>query len=136
MYHGGAPPAPTVAREPALSLLDAVDVTIGALTPAAVDAAAVDLARLYARQIDQAATVRAQADKALRAAERDGDPNLVELVAALRAKLGERDTLDRIGARLHALLVELQATPKSRAGQPAAPVAGSSALGRLRSVTG
>lgn len=93
-----------------------MDATIAALGPTEMDAAAVELARIYARQIDQAAAIQARADKALRSAEKSGDEALIEQVAALRAKLGERECVDRIGARFHALLVELQATPKARSG--------------------
>lgn len=116
-----------------MSMIDALDTTLAALEPGDVDAAAAELARLYARQLDQAAAIRAQADKTLRAAEREGDDALIEQVAALRAKLGERECVDRIGARFHALLAELLATPKSRPAKTAAP-ASTGALGKLRAV--
>lgn len=99
-----------------MAISDSLDSTIAALDPAELDAAAVELARIYARQIDQAAAIQARADKAMREAEKNGDESLIEQMAALRAKLGERECVDRIGARLHALLVDLQATPKARAG--------------------
>lgn len=116
-----------------MSLLEAVDATLGALSLADEDAALAELTRLYARQVDQAAAVRSAADRALRDAEREGDEELIEQVRALRAKLSERDTLDRIGQRVHAALIELQATPKQRPARPAAP-AGGGALGKLRAV--
>lgn len=117
-----------------MSLSDALDATLAAIAPGEVDYAAAELARVYARQLDQAAIIRAAADKALRAAERDGDELLIEQVAALRAKLGERECVDRIGARFHALLESLQATPKARVGLPPARPAGGGALGALRAV--
>lgn len=99
-----------------MSVLDDVNVTVTALGVETIDAAAVALAKMYARQLDQAAVVRAQAERAFKSAERDGDEALMEQVTMLRTKLSERETVDRIGARLHALLVELQATPKARGG--------------------
>lgn len=102
-------------------MLQAVDTTIAALTANNLDVAAVELARVYARQLDQAAASRRAADKALRQAEASGDEALFEQVSALQAKLGERACVDRIGARLHALLESLQATPKARAGTKALP---------------
>lgn len=116
-----------------MSLTEAVAATLDALALDPADAALAELVRLYARQVDQAAAVRAAADKALRAAEESGDEALIEQVAALRAKLGERETLDRMGKLAHAALVELQATPKSRPAKPAA-APGGGALGRLRAV--
>jgi len=97
-----------------MSLTESLDVTISALDPADIDAAAVELARLYARQLDSAAIVAARAEKALRQAKTHGDEALIEEVEALRAKLGEKECVDRIGARFHALLAELKATPKAR----------------------
>lgn len=104
-----------------MSMLDAVDTTCNAIISEDIDVAAVELARLYAKQLDQAASIRRQADKALRDAESSGDETLIEQVSALRAKVSEQGCIDRIGARLHNLLIELQATPKSRGGGKAAP---------------
>ncbi len=118
-------------------MLSSVETTLGALESADVDVAAAELARLYARQLDGAAATRRAADKALRMAVEAGDEYLMEQVSALRAKLGERECVDRIGARLHALLAELGATPKARggAGKPPAPSSGGAgALGKLRAV--
>ncbi|MGE0359008.1 MAG: hypothetical protein AB7P08_19040 [Burkholderiales bacterium] len=118
-------------------MLASVEATLGALETSEVDRAAFELARVYARQLDAAAVVRRAADKALREAAEAGDEYLVEQVTALRAKLGERECVDRIGARLHALLAELGATPKARAGvgkPPAPSSSGGGALGKLRAV--
>ena len=124
-------------REGRRSLLDAVEETIAALDPEAVDQGLVELARLYARQIDRASATAAMADRAARlAASEDDDGALMEIVAALRAKLTERDTIDKIGARLTVALVELKATPKARAagssGGAGKPSAGPSRLTGLR----
>ena len=117
-----------------MSLSDSLDATIAALDPAEIDAAAVELARTYARQLDQAAAIAARAEKALRAAEKRADDVLVEEMAALRAKLGERECLDRIGARFHAILVDLQAVPKARGGAKPATKGGGT-LHKLRAAT-
>lgn len=124
-------------RKPFEPLSTALARAVEALEPDEQDAAAVRLAELYARQIDQAGATAAVADRALRKAGEEGDETLVELVNALRAKLGEREALDRIGARLHALLVELQATPKARSvAKGSAPVVpAASRLRGLRAAT-
>lgn len=114
-----------------MALSDSLDATIAALDPEEIDAAAVELARIYARQLDQAAAIQARADKALRSAEKGGDEALIEQMAALRAKLGERECVDRIGARFHALLADLQAVPKARNGAKPGK-SGSGTLHKLR----
>ncbi|MHA6626896.1 hypothetical protein ACU61A_15785 [Pseudonocardia sichuanensis] len=120
-------------RAQRVPLLESVDRTVAALATTDADAAVVHLAQLLAREIDQAGTVARAAAKALRDAAADGDEALVEQVTALRTKLGEREALDRIGARLATLLVELQATPKARAAKgPAAPPAAGGKLAGLR----
>jgi hypothetical protein len=60
------------------------------------------------------------------------------MVSALRAKLTERDTVDKIGARLTVALVELKATPKARqaSGGTGKPPAGPSRLMGLRGGAG
>lgn len=105
-----------------MSMQDEVLVTLTALGLDDIDNAAAELARVYARQLDLAAIVRGQADKTVVAALKDGDDALIEQVQALRAKLGERECVDRIGRALTTLLIELQATPKSRAASPAGKV--------------
>lgn len=112
------------------SLRAEVDRTVAALPQADGDAAAVHLARLLAQQIDDRATVARAAAKALGQAVALGDDTLIEQVEALRARLGEREALDKLGARLLAVLVELQATPKARGKVPAA-LPGGGKLGQL-----
>lgn len=97
-----------------MTMQESLSVTISALDPAEIDAAAVELARIYARQLDLAGIVAGRAEKAAREAQKTGDDALIEEIAVLRAKLGERECIDRIGARFHALLAELKATPKAR----------------------
>lgn len=117
-----------------MPMLPEVDRTITAVDAAGEDliAASLELARLYARQLDQAAAIRAQADRALRKAEEAGDEALIEEVASLRAKVSEQGCVERIGAKLHALLAELLATPKTRPAKPVERAGG--ALSKLRAV--
>lgn len=117
-----------------MPMLPEVERTVLAVDAAGEDllAASLELARLYAHQLDQAAAIRAQADKALAKAEQSGDESLIELVSSLKAKVSEQGTVERIGAKLHALLSELQATPKARVAKPADRPAG--ALSKLRAV--
>lgn len=111
----------------ARSLAAHTDTTLAALDLTDVEAAASELARRYAAEIDGAAAWRARADRAARSVLDEHGPEsaLYEEVEALRAKLAERTALAGIGKLLHALLAELCATPKSRGGaRPPAPKAG------------
>lgn len=122
-----------------MSMRDEVAATLAALPLVESDRAARELALTYAQQLDTVGAVRAQADKAVREAMKSGDELLAEMVTALRAKLSERDTVDRIGKNLLALLDALGGTPKARAEldkktggkRPAAPSGGM--LAQLRS---
>jgi hypothetical protein len=103
----------------------ALDVTLAALDLAPRDEALAELARQLADEIDQAATVERVADKALRLAERDDQPELEDLIRSLRAKAGHRDAIVRVGQRLEAALVHLGATPAARGkAGPALPLNG------------
>lgn len=115
-----------------MTLLGSVEDTLDALDLDDQDKAAAELARLYARHIDGAAAASARADKALRLVEGEGDEVLIEMVQALKARVNEGTTLDRLGARLQTALVELQATPKSRGGKIVQSVTGPSPLAGLR----
>lgn len=115
-----------------MALGNSLEETITALAAQEIDAAAIELARIYARQIDQAAAISAKADKVLREVEKGGDDALIEQVSALRAKLTEKECVERIGARFHALLVDLQAVPKARGGRNVGRTG--SALASLRAV--
>ncbi len=112
---------------------DAVESTLAALDLPPVHAAAVELARAYADELDGAAAWRARADRAVQTArEQLGDDSaLYEEVTALRAKLSERTALAVIGKQQHALLAELLATPKARPAAAAPPASGG-ALSVLR----
>ena len=104
-----------------MTMLAEVEATIAALTLEDADAAALELARTYARELDGAAAVRARADKAVKEARLRGDDEHAAEVESLRAKLSERSALVAIGGALHKLLESLQATPKARGGFKAPP---------------
>lgn len=133
-----------VARSPArkaprVSLLDAVSTTLDARPDEPRDAAAAELARRYAAEIDGAAAARARADRvAERVFEEQGSESaLYEEVQSLRAKLSERTALLGLGKNLHALLVDLMAVPRARQGKggeqtpPAAPEGPDAAVFRI-----
>lgn len=124
-----------------MSMRDEISVTLGELHLGPVHSGASELALLYARQLDTAAAVRAQADRALAKAYESGDPDLIEEMVSLRAKLSERDCVNQIGRGLMLLLDRLNATPKAMAeldkmkghgGRQTPPSSG--ALARLRAV--
>jgi hypothetical protein len=90
------------------------------------DAAAAELARELAAEIDQAEVAERVADKALRMAAEEDREDLEELIRALRTRAGHRDAIVRCGQRLESLLIQLGATPAARgkAGGSVTPVAG------------
>lgn len=96
-------------------LAPAVTQALGAIELEAEDVAAQKLAERYAREIDQADAAAAHADKVLRAFSADADPDLFELVKALKAKLSARVAVSDLGPKLLAALDSLGATPKARA---------------------
>jgi hypothetical protein len=120
---------PTPAGVPALGgerLSAALDASLAALDPDARDGALAALLGLYARELDGSAAVAARAARVAReVADAHGrESALYEQVQALQAALSRRQALDRIGARLHAGLVEMLGTPRARGtGKPAAPPA-------------
>lgn len=115
-------------------LLPAVSETLEALDLSAEDAAAARLAEVYAKQLDRAGAIEAQAGKVLqKAIEDDADTELLELVGALKAKLSAQTTLAAIGPKLHDVLTSLGATPKARASLPKGGPARGGALAAIRS---
>jgi hypothetical protein len=96
-------------------LADAVADSIAALDLAARDRGAAALCHALALEIDRAGAAERVADRALRLAENDDrDPELQELIRALKAKVSHRDAIVRCGQRLEAMLAQLGATPSSR----------------------
>ena len=97
-------------------LAPAVAEMLESLELAPEDVAAAKLAGAYARELDGASAAAAQAARVLREAATSGDAELTEQVQALANQLSARAALANIGPKLHALLAELGATPKGRAG--------------------
>lgn len=116
-------------------LRTALDTTLAALDIADRDQAAAALARALADEIDDAEKAERWASTALVAFEEDPEsyerPELEEMIRALKAKVSRRDAVVRVGQRLEAILVQLQATPAAHgkaAGAPVVPLSGPLAL--------
>ena len=111
-------------------LRDAVDEATAALSLQPQDVALKVYALMLAESIDERERLADIADSALRRAERESDdPDLLDEVRTLRAKLSARETLDRLGTNLHKALVELGASPRARAEgkAPKTPLGGAGA---------
>lgn len=104
-------------------LSPAVDSTVASLSLVDADLAVARLAGVYAGAIDEARRGEAWADGVL--AKLDAESPLTEEIRAIRAKLAAKVVLADLGPKLQAALVELGATPKTRAAlhrpEPAAP---------------
>lgn len=115
-------------------LAPAVTASLAALNLPAQDGAASRLAEQYARALDSAAGMEAQARKVLRDAA-GGDEDLLLRVEALTQALGARQALVQLGPKLESVLAQLGATPKGRAALAKKPEkAGPGKLSRLQSV--
>lgn len=104
----------------ASELRAAVELTLIALDITERDAAAAELAKALADEIDSAERAEYFAERALEQIDPE-DEELRALIRVLRSKAGHRDAIVRCGQRLEALLVQLQATPAA-AGKAAGPV--------------
>lgn len=99
--------------QPADRLIEpAVQASIDALDLEDADQAVAKLALRYARELDQASAVAAQAGRVLDRISSDSDD--FELVSALKAKLSARSAVENIGPRLLNALDAIGATPKAR----------------------
>jgi hypothetical protein len=98
-------------------LRDAVDEATAALPLQPQDVALKVYALQLADLIDERHRVAAYAAAAITAYDESNseDVDVYEALTALRAKLSERETLDRLGTNLHKVLVELGASPRARA---------------------
>jgi hypothetical protein len=96
-------------------LADAVADSIAALDLAARDRGAAALAHALACEIDDAKAAERFATKALKRARDEDDPEIEEVIRALRAKVGHRDAIVRCGQRLESVLIALGAAPSARA---------------------
>lgn len=104
-----------------------VEETLEKLDLAPEDAAVSALAVQYARTIDRAAAIAADAARV------PFDPDTAEAVEQLRKRVAAHTTMSDLGPKLLAALEALQATPRARAtaGKPA-PAGGKSRLAALR----
>jgi hypothetical protein len=116
-------------------LAPAVTASLSALNLPPEDEAAARLADVYARALDSAAGMEAQARKVLRDAA-GGDEDLMARVEALTQALAARTALVQLGPKLESVLAQLGATPKGRAalGKKPGPDKPKSALSHLQSV--
>lgn len=108
-------------------LIGKVEETLGKLPLQPEDAALAELARQYARTVDRAAAIAADA------ARIPFDPDSAEAVEQLRKRVAAHTTMSDLGPKLLAALDALGATPKARAvvGKPA-PAGSASKLAALR----
>jgi hypothetical protein len=116
-------------------LRDAVHAVIAQLTLTPQDAPLVALAQRYAKEIELAVELAAEAERlSVRAAE-EGDFFLSRDVATLRAKVERGEVVAKIGPLLNRALSDLLATPAARgkSGKSDGPAAGR--LASLRSGT-
>ncbi len=93
-------------------LAPAVDEALGALVLAREDHAAAQLARAYARQLDEVLRAEFLARQAL---EQTEDPMARAYIQELAAKVAAKELFDRLGPKLLAVLESLGATPWARA---------------------
>lgn len=107
-------------------LAEAVAKSLEALKLAPECAGAAELARQLAEEVDRARAAEAVADRVLRDAELE--PELEDMVRALKAKVSHRDAIVRCGQRLESVLGALGATPAARGKAPAQPLNGPLAL--------
>lgn len=120
-----AVPAETASTE--RKLVPAVEETLSNLVLDPGDAALSRLAMQYARTIDQAAAIAAQA------ARIPFDPDSAEAVEQLRKRVSAQVTMSDLGPKLLAALDALGATPKARASSSKPQAAGGkSKLAALR----
>lgn len=95
------------------SVLTALYESLRELEPGRLDAAAVALAKRYARELDDAAVVSASLTKALRELEAV-DVDLHDRFLTLATRIEESVVAASIGPKLLAALEQLQMTPRSR----------------------
>lgn len=98
-------------------MLTALHTALRARTPADADAAAVALAKRYALELDDSATIARSLAKTLRKVERAGlDPETYDELLALTVRIEEVHVAAVLGPKLLAALEQLQLTPKARSG--------------------
>lgn len=111
-------------------MLPAVEETLANVEIRPEDAGLARLALQYARTIDQAAAIAAQAAKI------PFDPDTEEELKKLRNRVSAQVTMSDLGPKLLAALDALGATPKARAANAKPGAAPTSAGGRLAALRG
>jgi hypothetical protein len=98
-------------------VLTALHTALRARTPADADAATVALAKRYALELDDSATISRSLAKTLRKVARAGlDDELYDELLALTVRIEEVHVAAVVGPKLLAALEQLQLTPKARSG--------------------
>lgn len=98
-------------------MLTALHTALRARTPADADAATVALAKRYALELDDSATISRSLAKTLRKVARAGlDDELYDELLALTVRIEEVHVAAVVGPKLLAALEQLQLTPKARSG--------------------
>ena len=119
------------------SVLTALHTALRARTPSDADAATVALAKRYALELDDAATISRDVAKVLREILQSGQDDLYDKLVVLAIRIEEVNVAATIGPKLLAALDQLQLTPKARsgvvqAGKTTSADPGRSALDELR----
>lgn len=98
-------------------MLTALHTALRSRTPADADAATVALAKRYALELDDSATIARSLAKTLRKVARAGlDDELYDELLALTVRIEEVHVAAVVGPKLLAALEQLQLTPKARSG--------------------
>jgi hypothetical protein len=98
-------------------VLTALHTALRSRTPADADAATVALAKRYALELDDSATISRSLAKTLRKVARAGlDDELYDELLALTVRIEEVHVAAVVGPKLLAALEQLQLTPKARSG--------------------
>lgn len=104
------------ARRRTPSVLTALHTALRSRTPADADAATVALAKRYALELDDSATIARSLAKTLRKVMRVVDDELYDELLALTVRIEEVHVAAVVGPKLLAALEQLQLTPKARSG--------------------
>jgi hypothetical protein len=97
-------------------VLTALHTALRARTPADADAATVALAKRYALELDDSATISRAMAKTLRKVLQSGQDELYDELLALATRIEEVHVAAVVGPKLLAALEQLQLTPKARSG--------------------
>lgn len=104
------------ARRRTPAVLTALHTALRARPPAAADAATVALAKRYALELDDSATISLSLAKTLRKVARVVDTEIYDELLALTVRIEEVHVAAVVGPKLLTALEQLQLTPKARTG--------------------